>query len=223
MISVIIPTLNEGRTIESVLARTQSQWVKEVIVVDGGSTDDTVSKARARGARVIETDRGRARQMNLGAQQAGGEILLFLHGDSLLPLNFATEVRTHLSRTDVVAGAFRLAIEGRSLSYRIIEMGANCRSILFQMPYGDQGLFLPVSLFHDLGGFSPIPFMEDFDMMLRLRRRGRIAICRSSMFTSSRRWREFGPWRTTLRNQFLVVGFLLGVPPSRLGQWYQAR
>ena len=220
-ICVIIPTLNEAAHIADRLTELRDIRGVEVIVVDGGSADETLDLARAAGARVYSSPPGRARQMNFGATMARSPILLFLHADTRLPQDFAESVRWTLALEGVVAGAFKLRIEAANLGLRLIERLANLRSRRLQMPYGDQALFLTAETFRQSGGFPEIPLMEDFNFVRRLKRRGRIAIVPSPALTSARRWAKRGILRQTLLNQALICGCLLGVSPDRLARWYK--
>lgn len=200
----------------------------EVIVVDGGSHDDTVQIAQSSGVKVLSAPTGRACQMNVGAKAATASVLLFLHADTLLPERFDTMVRTALCTTrDLacqkapVAGAFQLQINASLPGLRLIESGVNWRSRWLQMPYGDQAIFLKSKVFHDIGGFPELPIMEDFELMRRLRRLGRIVIIPVPVLTSGRRWLRQGVFRTTLLNQFVIIAYLLGVPPVRIAHWYR--
>ncbi len=223
IISVIIPTLNEAGTIVRALASAGTGRDIETIVVDGGSEDETVALAEAAGARVIRSDPGRSRQMNQAADSARGKILLFLHADTSLPAGFDQQARRITAQEGIVAGAFRLAINGPAPSLRLIEKVANCRSTWLQMPYGDQALFLKARVFDSLGGFRDLPLMEDFDVVRRLRRMGKIVIAPQCVLTSDRRWRTRGPWKTTLLNQISIAAYYLGVPLNQIARWYYER
>lgn len=222
-LSVIIPALNEAAQLGDTLAALRDADDVEVIVVDGGSRDETCEVAAGAGARVLAAPRGRARQMNIGAAAATGELLLFLHADTHLPAGFERAVREAAAREGFVAGAFRLEIEGAGPSLRWVARMANLRSRWLRLPYGDQAIFLRRELFRVLGGFPEMPLMEDFELMRRLRRLGTIVLLPLAVQTSSRRWRKLGVWRTTLINQAIVLAYLLGVSPSRLAEWYRRR
>jgi uncharacterized protein len=215
-ISVIIPTLNEGSDIAGTMATVTGFGDVEILVVDGGSTDKTVEIAAAAGATVLSGTRGRAPQMNLGALAARGEFLVFLHGDTRLPEGWIDHVRRELHRPDVVAGAFELRIDSDRRGLRLIERLANFRSKVLGMPYGDQAIFIKANTFRALGGFPNQPIMEDFELMKRLRKVGRIRIAPAAVFTSARRWRKRGIWTMTAVNQLLILAYLMGVSPKRL-------
>jgi len=220
-ISVIIPTLNEASQLTATEPIPASRFNVEVIVVDGGSQDATADMARSKGWNVFQSQPGRARQMNAGAAVASGEILLFLHADTRLPPGFDTAARLILSRPGVVAGAFQLRIDTVRRGLRIIEKLANWRASRLGMPYGDQAIFLKADQFRAIGGFPDIPIMEDFELMRRLRRRGRVEIAPEAAVTSARRWEEIGLWRATWINQFCILAYCLAVPPRRIARWYQ--
>lgn len=219
-ISVIIPTLNEAhnlpKTLQSV-GRASEQL--EIIVVDGGSTDGTLDVAKEHGCRAFLGNRGRAHQMNAGAAIATGETLLFLHADTLLPANYAMDVERCVSDGSI-AGAFRLSIDGPCFGLRWVEWGANFRSQFFQFPYGDQALFLRAKTFFGMGAYRPILIMDDFDLVDRLRRLGKIQLLKTSVSTSSRRWEKKGIFATTLINQMCVLKYRLGFSPDSIAQFY---
>ena len=220
-ISVIIPTRNEEAALPATLAALAQEEVHEVIVADGGSCDATVALARRLGATVVASPAGRGRQLNAGAAAAGGDVLLFLHADTLPPPGFAAEVRRLLAAPQVIAGAFRLGITGKDPALRFIAFFANLRAQLGQLPYGDQGLFLRATDFYRAGGFRELPLLEDVDLVRRLRRRGKIRLAAGAVCTSARRWQQLGMLRTTWRNLLVLLGFLLGLSPDRLARWYR--
>jgi uncharacterized protein len=216
-ISVIIPTLNEAKALQ----RWSTIAPAELIVVDGGSEDDTIALAKDLGATVITSEPGRAKQMNEGAAIARSNILLFLHADTRLPDNFLELVQKTLAQPQVVAGAFELVIEGDLLGLRWVERGVNWRSRYLQMPYGDQAIFLKAETFRQLGGFAPLPIMEDFEFIKRLQKIGKIAIAPASVITSGRRWQKLGVIKTTLINQVAIAAYYLGVSPERILRLYR--
>ena len=218
-VSIIIPTLNEAHHLPDTLDAIPATAHAETIVVDGGSDDGTVEIARQRCARVIASPRGRATQMNTGAAAAQGEVLLFLHADTRLPFGWFEQVTSILATSRTAAGAFRLAFDDTRLSLRIIESAANRRSRYRQLPYGDQALFLPRQAFHELGGFREVPVMEDYELVCRLRKRGRIAIAPLPAITSARRCLKRGIWRTVLLHQCMIAGWHLGLSPQRMVGW----
>jgi rSAM/selenodomain-associated transferase 2 len=220
-LSVIIPTLNEAKTLTQTLDSLVPQHPVEVIVVDGGSTDGTVEIARSHQVTVITASPGRASQLNAGAQAATGQVLLFLHSDTRLPPHFDRQVQQAL--TQGVAGAFRLAIDGPGWPLRLVEWGVNLRSRYLGWPYGDQGLFLTAELFHELGGFALVPIMEDVDLVQRLRQRGAIVMTPEAVTTSGRRWQTHGVLYTTLVNQAMLMGYWLEIDRERLARWYRHR
>ena len=221
LISVIVPTLDEEKNITPLLEDLQGARRVEAIVVDGGSRDRTVARAKAMGAPVITTLPGRARQMNRGAAAARGRLLFFMHADSRLPSGFDDLLRQTLMDPGVAAAAFRLRIDAPGVGLRFVEFWANRRSRVLQMPYGDQGLCVAAGLFRQLGGFPELPIMEDFELVRRLRSRGRIVILPEAVRTSPRRWLNVGVARTTLINQAIVCAYLAGVPPQKLARFYR--
>ncbi|HIK03962.1 MAG TPA: TIGR04283 family arsenosugar biosynthesis glycosyltransferase [Trichormus sp. M33_DOE_039] len=220
-ISIIIPTLNEAANIKQAIATTQPSTNIEVIVVDAGSQDYTVAIADSLGIKVILSTPGRAVQMNAGAAAANGEILLFLHADTHLPLGFDDMIRTSLQQPRIVAGAFTLQIAAPLLALRLVEWGVKWRSHFLQIPYGDQAIFITKAIFQEMGGFPELPIMEDFELIRRLKRIGKIAILPTPVVTSARRWLKKGIFQTTLINQIVIIGYLFGVPPQRLRNWYR--
>jgi rSAM/selenodomain-associated transferase 2/rSAM/selenodomain-associated transferase 1 len=220
-LSIIIPALNEATTIEPTLSHLEGVDHLELIVVDGGSTDGTVDQARSRGAKVIQTTPGKAIQMNSGAAAAMGEVLVFLHADTRMPENFSHQIHSALNQKGVVAGAFRLSIDSRAAGMRFIERMTDLRSRYLQLPYGDQALFMKKSIFDAIGGYADVPIMEDFMLVRRLRRIGKIAILSAAVITSPRRWLHFGILKTWLVNQMIVIAFYLGISPQRLARWYR--
>jgi rSAM/selenodomain-associated transferase 2 len=218
-ISIVIPVLNEAKAIAQTIKQAQDATAVEIIIVDGGSTDGTLQQA-ANHLQVITSPPGRAGQMNIGAAAAVGDILLFLHADTLLPTGFDTWVRQTLAQPGIIAGAFQLKIDGQSFGLRLVEKMVNLRSRYCQMPYGDQAIFLKATTFQEFGGFPSQPIMEDFELIQRLQRQGKIAIAPLAVMTSARRWQKLGIFKTTLINQIVVIAYLLGVSPHRLAGWY---
>ena len=219
-VSVIIPALNEATVLEQTLTALSSITELELVVVDGGSQDGTVDLARQY-AKVYLSQPGRARQMNLGAQQTGGELLLFLHADSVLFPEAVEAMKKAMDDPGVVGGAFCLGIDSSSLALGLIAAVANWRTRITRIPYGDQGIFVRRSVFKQLGGYPEQPLMEDLEFSRRLKRVGRVVILSDVIRTSSRRWDREGIWRTTLRNQMLILLYFMGVSPSRLSSWYR--
>ena len=218
-LSIIVPVLNEALRIPECL-RALSRY-PEVIVADGGSTDGTIALVRKDGrARLIECERGRAVQMNAGARAAEGDVLLFLHADCALPEDALPRIEEALRDPRNVAGAFRtwhVADDGRRAFWLHL---ADLRSRYSGLPYGDQALFVRREVFEELGGFPALPLMEDLEFSQRLRRKGRIAIVRSSVRVSGRRFLQHPLRDTFLVNVFPLL-YRLGVPAARLQQFYE--
>ena len=220
-VSVIIPALNEASHIAATLQSVNSDRPHEIIVVDGGGTDDTRAIAEAARATVIPSKPGRGRQMNAGAAQATGNVLLFLHADTLLSNDWKRVVRETLVQPGIVAGSFAFRVAEKFPGRRWVEWTANLRSRWFQNPYGDQGQFLRRSLFEELGGYADLPIMEDYELNQRLRKRGRLATSSAAAITSGRRWKTLGVIRTTLINQVIIAGYHFGVCPRKLARFYR--
>ncbi len=219
--SIIVPTLNEGGFLSATLRALGSPSDQiEVIVADGGSADHTLAIAQEHGCISFVANRGRARQMNAGAAIASGETLLFLHADTLVPEGYLDDISSCLS-SGSIAGAFRLGIRGKDFGLRCVEWGANLRSRYLGMPYGDQGIFMRSRDFYALEGFKHLPIMEDFELVQRLRRVGKVGLLPKSVLTSSRRWKSKGILATTIINQICIGMYKLGFPVDRIHQLYQ--
>ncbi len=218
-LSVVIPALNEAVAVDAAIESARCDDA-EVIVVDGGSRDRTAACAQAAGARVIPSPMGRALQQNRGARKAGGKVLLFLHADSRLPDHYCTHLFETLMDSRIIAGAFQFKTDLENRSMRLIEKAARIRSDWFQMPYGDQGIFLRKEVFDRIGGFTPVPIAEDLFLVRRLARMGRIGLAPVPVVTSGRRWRTIGVWRATLINYLIAGGCLMRVPPRYLAPLY---
>ena len=222
LISVIIPALNEADNIQAAIRSAKRGLKVEVLVVDGGSSDSTVAVAEEAGATVLTSSPGRARQMNYGAAESKGEIFLFLHADTVLPLGFDTQIRSALLDSGQALGAFRLFVKNPGKRLRFIVYTANLRSRLLHLPYGDQGIFISRHLFDNKVGYPDVPIMEDFIFIKQLVLEGhKPMLLPAPVTTSNRRWQKLGPLSTCFINYLMVAGYFLGVPLSRLSQWYR--
>ncbi len=231
-ISVIIPTLDEERTIIATLAHTASLGFDELIVVDGGSLDQTpvlVESYRRKTqssahspVRLVIAPCGRARQMNEGAKASGGEVLLFLHADTLLPNDANTIIKTMLADQRIVGGRFDIRFDRPSMWGTTISRMMNWRSRLSGIATGDQALFVRRHIFEQIGGFADMPLMEDVDFSRRLKRKGAIAALTATVTTSFRRWERHGPLRTILLMWTIRFLYWIGISPSHLVEWYKA-
>lgn len=216
-VSVIVPALNESEQIAEVLA-TAHDPDAEVLVVDGGSRDDTATRAAEAGARVLQAPRGRAVQQNRGAAEAQGRVLLFLHADTRLPPGYVRHVFEALMDRGVIGGAFRLKTDLDASWMRAIERLTDLRSRRLRLPYGDQALFVRREAFEALGGFPKVAIAEDLAFVRRLNRQGKVVTLDVPIVTSARRWRAAGWLRTTLVHQAVVAGIYAGVPMAWLAR-----
>ena len=223
-ISVIIPVLKEGDRINEILDALQSAACGvpyEVIVVDGDPACGTISQIVNAGVIALTAPRGRASQMNAGAARARGQILLFLHADTLLPQNALEKIEQALSDGRFIGGAFDLGIQNPRWIYKLIGRAASCKHRLTRVPYGDQAIFMQQRYFKEIGGYPEIPLMEDVALMKCVKRRqGRIVILPEAVSTSSRKWETDGVVYTIARNWLLQTLFLLGVPAERIVKYY---
>jgi len=225
-ISVIIPVWKEAKVITKTLTHLRSidgGLSLEIIVVDGHPAASTLAVIPEKfKVRAYQSTKGRARQMNRGADLASGDIVLFLHADTRVPGNAVSLIRRSLTDRAIVAGAFKLGIDSPRWSLRFIAWVANQRTRYTRIPYGDQAIFVRSNYFQRIGGYPELPLMEDVELMRRIKRNGdQITLLDSPVSTSSRRWDKEGPVFTTLRNWTLVTMYLLGVPPGKLIRWYQ--
>lgn len=220
LISIIIPTLNEERQLPVLLSLLQGRQDLEIIVADGGSTDRTLGIASEYKVKSVSSSGGRGPQQNAGARIATGDILMFLHSDTILPEHFRESVETLLNLHGTAAGVFPLKINAAGRTYRLIERAANLRSRLLGLSYGDQVLFMRRNIFIRAGGFPDQPLLEDLGLVSHLKRFGRIRIAPQPVLTSARRWERLGPWQTTLFNQCILAGYLLGMDPRTLARLY---
>jgi rSAM/selenodomain-associated transferase 2 len=222
-ISIVIPTLNEASGIEAALVPLQALRARghEVIVVDGGSGDSTVALAMPLADRVISSRRGRAFQMNAGAQEAAGDVVLFLHADTRLPEDADRLIFGGLQRSNLAWGRFDIRIEGRHAPLRVVAWFMNQRSRLTAVCTGDQSIFVRRDLFQRLGGYPPIELMEDIALSKLLRRHSSLLCITSAALTSARRWETRGVWRTVLLMWWLRLRYLLGASPKQLLRLYE--
>lgn len=219
-VSIIIPTLNEATTIEGMLAATaRVSGSHEVIVADGGSTDETVEIARRCGARVVLAQKGRGPQMAAGARAARGEAFWFLHADTLPPVEGVLLIQEALKRPEVAGGNFRLQFDGKRLAGRIL--GAlHPLTDPVKLCYGDSGIFVRRSAYEACGGFSDYPLFEDLDLVHRLLRTGRFVHLPGKVTTSARRFEQGSIVLTFCQWTVLLTLYLLGVSPHRLSRLY---
>jgi rSAM/selenodomain-associated transferase 2 len=223
MISIIIPVLNEARLIVQLLSALQSLRAAghEVIVVDGGSADDSVTLSHPFSDRIISSRRGRSRQMNAGANLASGDILLFLHVDTFLPKGATQWIINGLKRKGKNWGRFDVRLSGKHYFLRIVEHLMNFRSRATGIATGDQAIFVRREVFEAVGGFPDIDLMEDIALSKILKRYGRPLCLRQRVVTSSRRWEKNGVLCTILQMWRLRLAYALGAEPRRLAQLYE--
>ena len=219
-ISIIIPTLNEAATIGETLRRLRSSGSCEVIVVDGGSDDGTPELARPQADLVLSAGRGRATQMNVGARAASGQVLLFLHADTVLPPGFQALLKDALRNPQVVGGRFDVRLDAEGWLFRLVETFMNLRSRLSRIATGDQAIFVRSRTFLELGGYREAELMEDLELSYRLKRQGELACLRERVVTSARRWQRDGIARTIVLMWLLRFLYFIGVSPRYLKTFY---
>lgn len=226
MISVIIPTLNGARGLPCALAPLRGaaagDLVTEIIVSDGGSEDGTRAIAEAARARVVIGERGRGGQLKRGAAAARGDWLFFLHADTVLEETWADEARA-LAAEPMTAGVFTLAFDAAGLAPRLVAAGANLRTRVFALPYGDQGLLISRAHYDAVGGFADMPLFEDVELIDRIVARGgrkALRFFRSRAITSAARYEARGYARQVLRNSTMIMRYRLGVPAERIAREY---
>ena len=228
MISVVIPTLNAGPTLAATLTALVPAFVdgvvREVIVVDGGSRDETLAIADAAGARIFEAETGRGLQLRAGGCEARGDWLLFLHADTTLEPGWHSEAAGLMDKIAIAdrnqkAGVFRFALSDEGVKPRLIEWGVALRCRIFALPYGDQGLLISRRLYDEVGGYRPMPLFEDVDIVRRLGRRRLVALGARAT-TSAERYRQKGYIARVLRNFWCVALYYGGASPTRLEKIY---
>ena len=226
-LSVIVPMLNEAAVLPELLAHLQplQRSGTEVLLADGGSTAGSAHMARAAGFTVIDSPAGRARQMNAGAQQARGDVLLFLHADTRLPEGAARQVTDALSASvgnvAPVWGRFDVRICGQSPWLRVVARMMNLRSRLSGIATGDQAIFVRRTVFQACGGFPEQPLMEDIELCKRLKRRSPPACLKDPVVTSGRRWESRGVWRTIVLMWRLRLAYWLGASAESIARAYR--
>ena len=221
-ISVIIPTFNENKSLRKTIEHAVDADA-EMIVVDGGSRDNTVAIAERAGARVVIGKKGRATQQNLGASVAGGRVLLFLHADTQLPADYPTHVFNTFIDPRTALGAFRFKTDSHIPIMKLITSVTNFRASYLKKPYGDQALFVRKSAFDFVGGFRETPLLEDIFLVRRISKENRIRIAPADAITSSRRWQHLGPLKTTVVNQIVLAGLYLKISPRTLASIYKRK
>lgn len=222
-LSIIIPALNESRHL---LASLQSLSLlknhpHEIIIVDGGSDDDTLKIAEPYVDFIFTSEKGRATQMNMGAAHASGDILWFLHADSLIPDNAYKHICTSLQNNQHIWGRFNIKLSGSNPVFRIIEQLINLRSKITKIATGDQGIFVLRSEFEKLNGFAAQPLMEDIQLCKQLKKISAPACLVNTITTSSRRWESRGIIKTVILMWYLRLAYFLGTPASKLAKQYQ--
>jgi rSAM/selenodomain-associated transferase 2 len=223
-LTVVIPTLNAGARLSSTLAaidEARETLNVEVIVVDCGSTDDTVERAERGEARVVQSAKGRGIQLSAGAKEAAGRWLLFLHADTTLEPFWSTTVTSFMrgKGNRLKAAYFTFALDDASSAARRIETLANWRARRFGLPYGDQGLLMSRTMYSSLVGYLDLPIMEDVDMVRRIGRQNLVELPATAT-TSAERYRRDGYWWRPMKNLALLTLYFLGVPPKRLARMY---
>ena len=228
MISVIVPTLNAeaflAQTLAALVPAAVDGLVKEVIVIDGGSSDATAAIADQAGATFLARSGGRGYQLMVGAHRARFPWLLFLHADTVLESGWESEAAAFMEAIDtgkqpLAAAAFRFALDDAGLRPRLLERLVAIRCALLRLPYGDQGLLIGKPLYGEVGGYGSHPLMEDVDLVLRLGRR-RLAMLRSRAVTSAVRYHRDGYVRRSMRNLFCLILFFLRVPTTVIRRVY---
>ncbi len=223
-LSIVVPALDEAPGIVATLAALQPLRHEghEVIVVDGGSADNTLELAQPFVDRAIVAATGRARQMNAGAHVATGDVVVFLHADSLLPAGAVVAVAAALG-SGFRWGRFDVRLAGRAHALKLVAAMMNLRSRWTGIATGDQGIFVEKATFAGIGGFPDIPLMEDIALCKTLKRSaGRPACLRLRIVTSGRRWERRGPWRTIATMWRLRLAYALGADPAALARRYDA-
>ncbi len=221
-LSIIVPVLNEGEGVAATLDALADLRAlgTEVIVVDGGSRDATIQRARLRADRVISAPHGRALQMNAGAAKASGDVLLFLHADTRLPADADHVVLNGLDRSGRAWGRFDVKIDGRHPLLLVVGRLMGLRSRLTGIATGDQAIFARRDAFQAAGGFAEIPLMEDIALCKRLKRVSRPLCLRERVVTSGRRWEKNGVLNTMVLMWRLRLAFFFGADPKELAQHY---
>jgi rSAM/selenodomain-associated transferase 2 len=224
-ISIILPVLNESGRISETIAHLRGLERGdrvEIIVVDGDPGGSTIRAIRSDDIRIARSERGRSRQMNLGAGLASGDILLFLHADTELPRNALGLITSAMNEGHFGAGAFDLGIQSDNPLFRMTERYVHLRTRLTRVPFGDQAIFMRRPFFEELGGYRDIPVMEDVEIMKRIRKRGdAIMIIPEKVMTSARRYEREGIIFCTLRNWMIQILYACGVSPERLARFYR--
>ncbi len=225
-LAVVVPALDEAATIEASLAALAPLRARgaTVIVVDGGSGDGTAQRAVPLADRVLTAPRGRALQMNAGAQSDAARsagALLFLHADTRLPDGADGEIARALAGTGRCWGRFDVRLDAPGWPLRLVEALMNWRSRLTGIATGDQAIFVSRAAFDALGGFAPLPLMEDVEFSRRARRLSPPATLRSRVVTSARRWQQHGVWRTVALMWRLRLAYFLGADPAALARRYR--
>jgi rSAM/selenodomain-associated transferase 2 len=221
-LSIIVPVLNEGERIAATLDALAPMCALgvEVVVVDGGSRDATIQRARLRADKVMSAPRGRATQMNAGAEKATGDILLFLHVDTLLPSDADHVLLNGLERSGRVWGRFDVRIDSKDPLLRTVARMMNLRSRVTGIATGDQAIFVKRDTFKQVGGFPPIELMEDIALSKLLKRIGSPLCLRERVVTSARRWEKRGVISTILLMWRLRLAYFFGADPKELAQLY---
>ncbi|MDA2929141.1 TIGR04283 family arsenosugar biosynthesis glycosyltransferase [Acidobacteria bacterium AH-259-O06] len=221
-ISVIIPTLDEEQALPRALLSLSGAAGIELIVVDGGSHDATVSIARTHGCRVVQARGGRGAQLRAGATVGSGHVFLFLHADCVLPLGSIEAIRRVLtSHPEVIAGGFSIRHKSDRLGLRVLDILCNVRARVTKVPWGDQGIFVRREAYDKVGGFHPYPLLEDQDLCRRLKHVGKLVILREQILASPRRWLAQGIGTTLVKAAFIVGLYHLGVSPYWLARFYR--